>query len=103
MQPAAEPERWEYAFWNAPNHGQPLVPDYNLFWDNGESFNEENMQWKDNNIFDREPLFEEEKCRLREDSTGFNGGRSDILVSSPESCVNSVPWSWEGQGNSPKG
>jgi hypothetical protein len=66
------------AFWNAAINGQPLVPDYNLFYDYTSRNTGYPIQWGENNIFDREPLFEEVSYKLREDSPGIDEGRPDL-------------------------
>lgn len=68
-----------FAYWNATYHGQVLIPDYNLFWDYPEFLGGgENLEFGDNNILDREPLFEEDSFRLREGSPGIDQGQPDL-------------------------
>lgn len=64
---------------NAQGHGQPLIPDYNLFWDYEELYSGAPMEWGENNIVDQEPLFEENGYRLQEGSPGIDAGRPDLL------------------------
>jgi hypothetical protein len=66
-------------FYNAANNGQPLVPDYNLFWDYRYAWGGSNdMEIGEHNIYDSEPLFEEGSYRLREGSPGIDQGRPDL-------------------------
>ena len=67
------------AFWNAANNGQPLVPDYNLFWDCSRLFAGGPFEWGHHNITDQEPLFGEDSYRLRAGSPGIDAGRPDLL------------------------
>ena len=66
-------------FYSATTTGQPLIPDYNLFWDYAELLGGGDIEFGDHNIIDQEPLFEENSYRLREGSPGIDQGRPDLL------------------------
>ncbi|MCF7809972.1 hypothetical protein K9N50_03180 [bacterium] len=69
-----------YAFWNSANEGQPLIPDYNLFWDISENFGHiQDMEIGAHNIFDQAPQFMENSYNLRDNSPGKNQGKPDIM------------------------
>jgi hypothetical protein len=68
-----------YAFWNRPNEGQQLRPDYNLIWDY-QTFlgGSQVIEFGDNNIIDENPLFEAGSYRLREGSPAIDTGNPQI-------------------------
>ena len=65
-------------FYNVTSRGQPLIPDFNLFWDNGDFVRADLMQWGENNLLDEEPKFEEDSYILNSESPGFDQGRPDL-------------------------
>jgi len=65
-------------FHNAAGAGQPLIPDYNLFWDCVTIRNNLPMEWGEHNIIDREPLFDGETYRLRRGSPGIDEGDPNL-------------------------
>ena len=68
-----------HGYRNAQGHGQPIIPDYNLFWNVDQIQAGSPMGWGDHNIDNQEPVFEEDSFRLREGSPGIDQGRPDLL------------------------
>lgn len=70
----------DYGFWNAAGNGQPLIPDYNLFWNYGRLYfaGRSGFRWGENNIIDQEPKFIDGQFRLSDDSPGIDQGRPDL-------------------------
>ncbi len=64
---------------NAQGNGQPLIPDYNLFWNVDMLAAGPPMGWGENNINNEEPIFIEGSYRLQEGSPGIDQGRPDLL------------------------
>jgi len=69
----------EFGFWNAAVEGQPLVPDYNLFWNCRRVHNDTDMIWGGHNIENQEPIFEDNSYRLQEGSPGKDEGDPNIF------------------------
>ncbi len=67
-----------YGLWNAQGHGQPLIPNYNLFWNVNEVVVGGEMGWGNQNIDNQEPIFVEGSYRLAEGSPGIDQGRPDL-------------------------
>jgi len=64
--------------WNAANAGQPLVPDFNLFWNVDNLFGGNQLDWGEDNIENQEPNFLGESYRLGNRSPGVDQGNPDL-------------------------
>jgi len=69
-----------FVIWNSPVFGQPLIPDYNLFWDYNDLIGgSDEITIGEHNIYDSEPFFVGDSYRLRNGSSGIDQGRPDLL------------------------
>jgi len=67
------------AFWNRPNEGQHLRPDYNLIWDYRTFLGgSQEITFGEHNIVDLQPRFQEGSYRLQPGSPGTDQGDPDI-------------------------
>lgn len=69
----------QYGFWNSRILGQPLIPDYNLFWNCANVVNQDfPIEWGENNIY-REPIFQNNCFRLEPNSPGVDQGSPGLV------------------------